>query len=116
MQGKREGTNRICQTPAKADGQKRCWSSGRPPATAFLPGLRWPFPPVPPRWRALEKPAAGSRTATAGWYNTAAFEEFAQKDGLYAKSVNGDAFSKEVKDQVIGLIKQDLGTGGHGGI
>ncbi|MEQ2440437.1 enoyl-ACP reductase FabV [Solibaculum intestinale] len=57
----------------------------------------------------FEKPAAGSRTATAGWYNTAAFEEFAQKDGLYAKSVNGDAFSKEVKDQVIGLIKQDLG-------
>ncbi len=57
----------------------------------------------------FEKPASGSRTATAGWYNTAAFEEFAQKDGLYAKSVNGDAFSKEIKDQVIGLIKQDLG-------
>ena len=57
----------------------------------------------------FEKPASGSRTATAGWYNTAAFEAFAHKEGLYAKSVNGDAFSKEVKDQVVGLIKQDLG-------
>jgi enoyl-[acyl-carrier protein] reductase/trans-2-enoyl-CoA reductase (NAD+) len=57
----------------------------------------------------FDKPASGNRTASAGWYNTAAFETQAQKDGLYAKSINGDAFSAEVKQQTIDLIKQDLG-------
>ena len=38
----------------------------------------------------FERPASGKRTATAGWYNTAAFEKFATQDGLYAKSINGD--------------------------
>ena len=57
----------------------------------------------------FDKPASGSRTATAGWYNTAAFEEFAAKDGYYAKTINGDAFSVEIKKQTIDLIKQDLG-------
>ena len=42
-------------------------------------------------------------------YNTAAFEEYAHADGLYAKTINGDAFSQEVKQQVIDLIKKDLG-------
>lgn len=58
---------------------------------------------------AYDKPASGTRTATAGWYNTAAFEEFAHADGRYAKSINGDAFSNETKKQVIDLIRQDLG-------
>lgn len=57
----------------------------------------------------FDRAAAGSRTATSGWYNTAAFEEFAAADGLYAKTVNGDANSKEVKDKVIEIIKADLG-------
>lgn len=57
----------------------------------------------------FERPASGRRTATAGWYNTAAFEKFAAEEGLYAKSVNGDAFSKEVKEQVIEMIREDLG-------
>ena len=57
----------------------------------------------------FDKPASGSRTATAGWYNTAAFEEFAAKDGYYAKTINGDAFSAEIKKQTIDLIKQELG-------
>ena len=56
-----------------------------------------------------EKPATERRTATPGWYNTAAFENFATKDGYYAKSINGDAFSKEIKDQAIALIKNELG-------
>ncbi|WP_167958605.1 enoyl-ACP reductase FabV [Anaerosporobacter faecicola] len=56
-----------------------------------------------------EKEASGTRTATAGWYNTAAFESFAQQDGLYAQTLNGDAFSKEMKEQAIAKIKQDLG-------
>ncbi len=57
----------------------------------------------------FEKPASDRRTATPGWYNTVAFEDIAAKDGYYAKSINGDAFSKEIKDQTIELIKQDLG-------
>lgn len=52
---------------------------------------------------------AGSRPASAGWYNTAAFEEFAEKDGYYAKTINGDAFSGEIKKQTIELIKKDFG-------
>jgi enoyl-[acyl-carrier protein] reductase/trans-2-enoyl-CoA reductase (NAD+) len=57
----------------------------------------------------FDKPAAGKRTGTAGWYNTAAFEEFAKKDGLYAKTINGDAFSQQIKDEVIATIKKDMG-------
>lgn len=56
-----------------------------------------------------EKEAAGVRTATAGWYNTAAFESFAANDGLYAQTINGDAFSREIKDETIAKIKRDLG-------
>jgi enoyl-[acyl-carrier protein] reductase/trans-2-enoyl-CoA reductase (NAD+) len=56
---------------------------------------------------AFEKPANGKRTASAGWYNTAAFEKTTHADGLYAKSINGDAFSNEIKQQTIDLIKRD---------
>lgn len=57
----------------------------------------------------FEKPPAEGKTASPGWYNTAAFEEQAQAAGLYAKSINGDAFSNEIKQKTIDLIKQDLG-------
>jgi enoyl-[acyl-carrier protein] reductase/trans-2-enoyl-CoA reductase (NAD+) len=57
----------------------------------------------------FERPSDGKRTATAGWYNTAAFEKAARAKGLYAKSINGDAFSDEVKRQVADAIKKDLG-------
>jgi enoyl-[acyl-carrier protein] reductase / trans-2-enoyl-CoA reductase (NAD+) len=57
----------------------------------------------------FEKPAAEGKTASPGWYNSAAFEKEAHKAGLYAKSINGDAFSNEVKQQTIDLIKNDLG-------
>ncbi len=57
----------------------------------------------------FDKPASGNRTATAGWYNTAAFEQFAAEDGLYAKTINGDAYSREIKEKTIELIKKDLG-------
>jgi enoyl-[acyl-carrier protein] reductase/trans-2-enoyl-CoA reductase (NAD+) len=56
-----------------------------------------------------EKEAKGKRTASPGWYNSAFFEELAQENGLYAKSINGDAFSNEIKDEVIQTIKKDLG-------
>ena len=57
----------------------------------------------------FEKPASEGKTATPGWYNSAAFENEAHNAGLYAKSINGDAFSKEVKQQTMEMIKSDLG-------
>jgi len=57
----------------------------------------------------FEKPPTEKRTASAGYYNSAAFESEAHKAGLYAKSINGDAFSDEVKAQAIEMIKEDLG-------
>lgn len=57
----------------------------------------------------LEKPATESKPGSAGWYNSAAFEAAAHAAGLYAKSVNGDAFSHEMRAKVIELIKADLG-------
>ena len=57
----------------------------------------------------FEKPSAEGKTASPGWYNSAAFEVEAHKAGLYAKSINGDAFSNEVKQQAIDMIKADLG-------
>jgi enoyl-[acyl-carrier protein] reductase/trans-2-enoyl-CoA reductase (NAD+) len=57
----------------------------------------------------FEKPAAPGKPASPGWYNSAAFEKYAHNEGLYAKSINGDAFSNEIKQQTIDLIKKDLG-------
>ena len=57
----------------------------------------------------FEKPPQVGRPATAGWYNSAAFERFADNAGLYAKSINGDAFSNEIKEQTLDLIQADLG-------
>lgn len=57
-----------------------------------------------------EHPASGSRTASAGWYNTAEFERQAQADGLYAKDIIGDAFSLETKEKTAALIKKELGS------
>ena len=60
----------------------------------------------------FDRNGSEKRTGTAGWYNTAAFESFAKADGLYARTVNGDAYSKEVKEEVISIIKKDLGKVG----
>ena len=57
----------------------------------------------------FEKPPSEGKTASPGWYNSAAFEKEAHEAGLYAKSINGDAFSNEVKKQTLDLIKSDLG-------
>lgn len=57
----------------------------------------------------FEKPPTEGRTASPGWYNSAAFENEAKAANLYAKSINGDAFSNEIKQQTIDLIKADLG-------
>lgn len=57
----------------------------------------------------FEKAGTERKPASAGWYNAAAFDKAAKEAGLYAKSINGDAFSHACREQVIELIKQDLG-------
>ncbi len=57
----------------------------------------------------FEKPPQEGKTASPGFYNSAAFHNAAKKAGLYAKSINGDAFSNEIKEKTIALIKADLG-------
>ncbi len=57
----------------------------------------------------FEKPASGKRTASPGWYNSAAFEQAAHDNKIYAKSINGDAFSTDIKNKTIELIKKDWG-------
>ncbi|WP_110636659.1 enoyl-ACP reductase FabV [Salinicola salarius] len=57
----------------------------------------------------FEKPATETKPGTAGWYNSAAFDKFAKAEGLYSKSINGDAFSHEVRDKAIELIREDMG-------
>ncbi|SEG69288.1 enoyl-ACP reductase FabV [Vibrio hangzhouensis] len=57
----------------------------------------------------FEKPGTEKKPGTAGFYNSAAFDKLAKEEGLYSKSINGDAFSHEAKDKVIDLIKEDLG-------
>ena len=57
----------------------------------------------------FEKEGTEKKPGTAGWYNSAAFHKFAEAEGLYAKSINGDAFSDEIKEKTIAQIKADLG-------
>ncbi|MBA1194617.1 trans-2-enoyl-CoA reductase family protein [Pseudomonas entomophila] len=57
----------------------------------------------------FEKPGTETKPGTAGWYNAAAFDKFAKAEGLYSKSINGDAFSDEARAKVIELIKSDMG-------
>ena len=56
----------------------------------------------------FEKAADDKRTASAGWYNTAAFEKIAHAEKRYAKSINGDAYSREIKKRTADLIRADL--------
>lgn len=57
----------------------------------------------------FDKPGTVGRPGSPGFYNTVAFEKHANEAGLYAKSINGDAFSNEIKERVVHLIKEDLG-------
>lgn len=58
----------------------------------------------------FEREPSEKKPATPGWYNTAAFEKYAQQEGLYAGSVFGDAFSHEIKDKTLDLVEKHLGT------
>ncbi|MGB0334559.1 MAG: enoyl-ACP reductase FabV [Opitutales bacterium] len=57
----------------------------------------------------FERPSMKGKPASAGWYNSCAFEKAAHESGLYAKSINGDAFSDEIKSRTVEMIKADLG-------
>jgi enoyl-[acyl-carrier protein] reductase / trans-2-enoyl-CoA reductase (NAD+) len=57
----------------------------------------------------FERPSDEGRPATPGWYNTIAFTKAAHAAGLYAKNLNGDAFSDDIKRQALDLIRADLG-------
>lgn len=57
----------------------------------------------------FEKEGTERKPGTAGWYNSAAFHKFAEAEGHYAKSINGDAFSDDLKEKTIAQIKEDLG-------
>ncbi|MCL4104317.1 UNVERIFIED_CONTAM: hypothetical protein GTU68_047279 [Idotea baltica] len=57
----------------------------------------------------FEKEGTEKKPGTAGWYNSAAFHQYAEEEGLYARSINGDAFSDEIKTKTIETIQQDLG-------
>jgi enoyl-[acyl-carrier protein] reductase/trans-2-enoyl-CoA reductase (NAD+) len=57
----------------------------------------------------FEKAGTEKKTASAGWYNSAEFHRQATISGVYAKSINGDAFSKVIKERTIEVIKSDLG-------
>lgn len=59
----------------------------------------------------FERESSGNRTATAGWYNNLEFERLAKEKGLVAESINGDAFSNEVKAETIDLIKSKIPSG-----
>jgi enoyl-[acyl-carrier protein] reductase/trans-2-enoyl-CoA reductase (NAD+) len=57
----------------------------------------------------FEKEPADDRTGTAGWYNNRAFDRAAAAQGLYARSVNADAFADATKAQIAGIVRSDLG-------
>ena len=57
----------------------------------------------------LEKAPTAKRTATAGWYNNRAFEEAARQRGRFARTFDGDAFSDELRAEVVEAVAQDLG-------
>lgn len=57
----------------------------------------------------FEREGSEDKPGTAGWYNSAAFHRFAEAEGLYAKSINGDAFSDEIKQKAIAAIREDMG-------
>ncbi|WP_438768448.1 enoyl-ACP reductase FabV [Kushneria sp. TE3] len=56
-----------------------------------------------------EKPGTETRPGSAGWYNAAAFDRLASAEGLYSRSINGDAFAHATRDQAIDMIKNEMG-------
>jgi enoyl-[acyl-carrier protein] reductase/trans-2-enoyl-CoA reductase (NAD+) len=56
----------------------------------------------------FERPPDGDKTATAGYYNSAALHEYAKRYGLFAASINGDAFSDACKREAVAIVRREL--------
>ena len=101
---------KIAQSNRKTDGPKKVLIIGASTGYGLSSRITAAF-----RYQAatlgvfFERPSAKGKPASAGWYNSVAFEKAAHEKGLYAKSINGDAFSTEIKTQTIAQIKADLG-------
>ncbi len=57
----------------------------------------------------FEKPSSPEKNGTAGWYNSAAFDQAAKQAGVYSKSINADAYSDETRARAIEIIKNEMG-------
>lgn len=57
----------------------------------------------------FEKSPSETKTASAGWYNNRAFEAQAAKAGRKAVTLDGDAFSDEMKAQTVAAVAEHLG-------
>ncbi|MBW8192261.1 trans-2-enoyl-CoA reductase family protein [Neiella marina] len=99
------------QQPAITDGPKRVLVIGGSTGYGLASRITASFGGAEAKTIGVffEKPPTEKKCASAGWYNTAAFHAAADEAGIYAKSINGDAFSDAIKQQTIDLIKQDLG-------
>lgn len=101
---------KIAQSDKKANGPKKALvigaSTGYGLSSRITAGFRYGAATL---GIFFERPSTKGKPASAGWYNTVAFEKAAEESGLYAKSINGDAFSSEIKEQAIARIKADLG-------
>ena len=59
----------------------------------------------------FDRPGGRGRTGSAGWYNNRAFEQAAEQAGLPCRTINGDAFSPEIKAETIEAIRQTMPGG-----
>ena len=56
----------------------------------------------------FERPPDRGKTASAGYYNSVAFHRAAEKSGLFAASLNGDAFSDDLKRSAAEIIRKQM--------
>ncbi|MDR3130541.1 MAG: trans-2-enoyl-CoA reductase family protein [Treponema sp.] len=60
----------------------------------------------------LEKPASATKPGTPGWYNNRAFDMEAAKAGIPAKTLDGDAFSFEMKAAAAAAVRETAAAAG----
>jgi enoyl-[acyl-carrier protein] reductase/trans-2-enoyl-CoA reductase (NAD+) len=56
-----------------------------------------------------ERPQEGTRTASAGWYNIAEVHRLAREEGRHVETLNGDAFSHQIRQQVVDILRDRFG-------
>ncbi len=91
--------------------RKKCWLSVRRPVMVWRPELQQHLAMEQIRWvLCLKKNQTEDVQQQQDFTIQEHLKKKKKKEGLYAKSINGDAFSTEIKEQVIETIKADLGT------